>query len=47
MLGNQQEAIALFIICVDNDPIKSKELFTINPQLLLHPTLTDLVDLSE
>jgi tetratricopeptide (TPR) repeat protein len=47
MLGNQQEAVALFIICVDNDPIKSKELFIINPQLLLHPTLTDLVDLSE
>jgi hypothetical protein len=47
MLGEQQEAVALFTVCLDNDPVKSKELFTINPQLLLQPTLTDLVDLSE
>ncbi len=46
MIGEQQESLALFTVCVDNDPIKSKELFTINPQLLLQPSLTDLVDLS-
>ena len=46
MIGEHQESVALFAVCVDNDSIVSKELFTINPQLLLQPSLTDLVDLS-
>jgi hypothetical protein len=46
-LGSSQDAIALFSVCVDNDPIKSKDLFIINPQLLQYIELTDLVDLSE
>ncbi len=46
MIGEQQESVALFAVCVDNDPIISKELFTINPHLLLQASLTDLVGLS-
>jgi tetratricopeptide (TPR) repeat protein len=47
LLGAKEDAIAIFGVCVDNDPETSKELFTINPNLLLHHELTDLVDLSE
>jgi tetratricopeptide (TPR) repeat protein len=47
LLGSKEDAIALFNVCVDNDSMKSKELFTINPQLLRCNELTDLVDLSE
>jgi tetratricopeptide (TPR) repeat protein len=47
LLGSLEDARALFSVCVDNDPIKSKELFTLNPQLLRCNELTDLVDLSE
>jgi hypothetical protein len=47
LLGAKEESIALFGICVDNDHETSKELFSINPNLLLHHELTDLVNLSE
>ena len=47
LLGSLEDARALFSVCVDNDPVKSKELFTLNPQLLRCNELTDLVDLSE
>ena len=47
LLGSKEDSIALFSVCIDNDSMKSKELFTINPQLLQCNELTDLVDLSE
>jgi tetratricopeptide (TPR) repeat protein len=47
LLGSKEDSIALFSVCIDNDSMKSKELFTINPQLLHCNELTDLVDLSE
>lgn len=47
LLGNKIDSIALFHFCVVNDPVKSKELFKINAELLGCNELTDLVDLSE
>jgi hypothetical protein len=46
-MGALEDARSLFSVCVDNDPLKSKELFTLNPELLRCNELTDLVDLSE
>ena len=47
LLGSKEDAVALFHVCIDNDPLKSKELFRINPQLLRCNELTDLVDLTD